>query len=276
MILGVNLGSFRALIRAEAQGRLTGDWLSREAEALLKLGTPHIELLTDGLFAFPDLFSEEAMGRLAALRRQVDFSVHLPYIFVDLASPNEPVRRASLHCIRQAIEVTERLAPVAYVIHLTSPRGDYIAPPNAPARERRLAYRLLREQAARTLHELGSYVQPEKVCVENLVESFPFDAIASLVEEFGLSFCFDVDHCVAQGGHWEASLESHLSRTREIHIHLQTCLACFKGGRESVDVPNLMAYLKAKDYTGTVVIEAGGQRRAIARAFDALRTLLGQ
>lgn len=271
MVIGANLGSFRALVRAQARGRLAEGWLWEEASALLGLGLSHIELLTDGICAFPSAFDERAIGRLAALRGRATFSVHLPYIFVDLSSPNDVVRRASVNVVCQAIRMTEPLAPGAYVVHLSSPRGDYVAPPHAPRWEREWTYRLLRDKAAKSVEELLLHIPAERLCVENLVEALPFELTATLVEEFGLSLCFDVDHHVAQGGDFRTFLETFFPRIREIHIHTQACRPYFKGSRGPVDVPGFLACLRANGYAGALVIEGGGQRRAIAEALAVLR-----
>ena len=79
-----------------------------------------IELSLDLGIVFPQIFDRAFYARVGALQEELGFTctVHLPFLWIDPASLNEPIRQSSEDCLRQGIELTGDIQVGSYVLHL--------------------------------------------------------------------------------------------------------------------------------------------------------------
>ena len=230
---------------------------------------PVVELTMDLALIFPQIFEATFYGSVANLQQELGFActAHLPFLWVDLASLNEPVRQASLDSVRRTIELIQPLEVQTYVLHLWGSTTTLIATQIQHPAQRQGILGVLMAQAGRSLGELCQMVTPRNLCVENLEDSL-FDLAVPLVEEHGTGICLDVGHLAWHAGEPLGFLARHGDRVREVHLHDVT--GSLGAGREPIrdhqalgqghiDYNAILRRLLEIDYRGAVILEVNSQ-----------------
>jgi sugar phosphate isomerase/epimerase len=210
-------------------GWVVNPWQPEEARArrlasmrqlVEEYGLSVIELGMDMGIVYPTVFDADFYTAVAELQQELDFActVHLPFMWLDAASLNEPVRQASVDCFRRAIDLTQPVEVTTYVLHLwgnTTIEIDTVLV-NSPTRP--AVFVGLMAQAGRSLAEVCELVDPRDLCVENL-EAPSFDVALPLIEQYGVSICLDVGHLAYGDSNAFDFLAQHGDRIREVHLH---------------------------------------------------------
>jgi sugar phosphate isomerase/epimerase len=77
---------------------------------------------------------------------------------------------------------------------------------------------LLINNALSCLKQMTTFIEPEKICIENL-PSTSSEFLEGIVKRCGLSICLDIGHLMVRGDNLEDFLTRHSKRIREIHLH---------------------------------------------------------
>lgn len=158
-----------------------------------------------------NLPSTEVIDELIKLAGLYDltYTVHLPLdLKLGVDGSEQDVSLIKAH---KVIEVTKRLNPWAYVLHL---EGKDIRDSKNPGVLLRW-----RNQAVRALEIVSEWAgAPEQLAVENL-EHYPPDFIEPVLERIPVSRCVDIGHLWLEGVPVIPYLEKALPRTRVIHLH---------------------------------------------------------
>ena len=183
-------------------------------------GLSAVELNLDLGIIYPQVFNAGFYIAVADLQQELCFTctVHLPFLWLDPSSLNEPVRRASVDCLRRAVELTRSVEVTTHVLHLWGFTTIQIAVLLADPAQRQAILGGVMAQAGRSLAEVCQVLDPRDLCVENL-EAPPFDGVLPLVEREGTSICLDVGHLAYEGGDALDFLARHTDRVREVHLH---------------------------------------------------------
>ena len=228
-----------------------------------------VELTLDLGIVFPQVFTADFYTAVAGVQQELGFActAHLPFLWLDLASLNEPMRRTSVDCLRRAIQLTQAVEVLTYVVHLwglTTIQVDSLL--QHPA-QRQAVMGAAMTQAEKSLIEVCQILDPQDVCVENL-ESPSFEVVLPLVEKYGASICLDVGHLAWQGGGELEFLAHHGRRIREVHLHDAVTIA--NGGKRQtrdhlalgqgeLDYRAFLHELEKTGYEGTVILEVNSQ-----------------
>ena len=158
-----------------------------------------------------NLPSSDVLDELQQLATLYDltYTVHLP-LDLKLAADGSD-QDISLTKARKVIDLTRRLDPWAYVLHLDGKE----------VRESKDAevQRHWQDQAVRALEIVSEWAGgPEKLAVENL-EGYPPDFIQSVLDHIPVSRCVDIGHLWLDDVPVMPYLEKALPRARVIHIH---------------------------------------------------------
>ncbi|MDA8401487.1 MAG: cobamide remodeling phosphodiesterase CbiR [Deltaproteobacteria bacterium] len=151
-------------------------------------------------------------------------SVHLPYLQLNPASPLEEYRQVSVNAIIRVIDACRGLDVKKFVIHLTSEFEDSILFFPIEEKAKRTLIDIAVNQAKKSMSDIlkETKLPPSVFALENL-EVFPFDYLYPIVEEFGISVCFDMGHWGLNGFMPEEFLEKfNLNRIGEMHIQDMT------------------------------------------------------
>ena len=151
-------------------------------------------------------------------------SVHLPYLQLNPASPLEEYRRVSVEALIRAINARHGLDIKKFVIHLTSEFEDSILFFPIEEKAKRTLIDIAVNQAKKSMSDIlkETKLPPAVFALENL-EVFPFDYLYKIVEEFGISICFDMGHWGLNGFMPEDFIEKfNLNRIGEMHIQDMT------------------------------------------------------
>lgn len=245
-----------------------------------------IEFPMDARFIYPSLLTEESLALVHRLAQEnsFGFTVHLPYMWLDLSSINEEMREASVGCVLQGLELGRILNPFAYPLHLSGEQSGGIATSDWEEKEKQTFLRRMVEQAGRSLAELAQAVEPEKLCVENS-SGMPVEPIVSLVREQGVSLCLDVGHLMLQGRDPVAFIQAHFDIIRAIHLHdVARLVSPYRGsvlkdhqslGSGFVPVREIVATLRSRSYEGALIVEMM-RRDRLEDSLEVLRGLLGE
>jgi sugar phosphate isomerase/epimerase len=233
-------------------------------------GLSAVELSLDLGIIFPQVFTADFYAAVAALQQELGFvcTVHLPFLWLDLASLNEPIRRSGMDCLRQAIQLTQPVEISTYVVHLWGLTTIQVYNLLQHPAQRQAVMAAVMAQAERSLAELCQILDPQDACVENL-ESPPFDVVLPLVERYGASICLDVGHLAWQRDSELEFLARHGSRIREVHLHDAVTAANGEPGgvrdhlalgQGELDHRAFLHELEKTGYQGTVILELNSQK----------------
>lgn len=246
-------------------------------------GLSAVELTLDLAAAFPQVFDASFYAAVAGLQQELGFActAHLPFLWVDLASLNQPIRQASLACLRRAVELTRPVDIQTYVLHLWGFTTTQIAVQLQRPVHRQVILEALMQQAGRSITELCEILEPRDLCVENLEDSL-FDLALPLIEQHDTSICLDVGHLAWHGVSELEFLMLHADRIREIHLHdaasrpegthrqVRDHLAL---GQGQIDFDAFLAKLEEMGYDGTVILEFNS-REDLETSLNGIRSYL--
>ncbi len=183
-----------------------------------------IEISADIQYIIPNSLSEQAIKRLNDLKDELGhtYTVHLPLWSLELASFNEPIRKGGIESIVDSIKLLEPLEPEVYVLHNTGPLATEFSQLNFPKKMVDMICMLMAGISASSIEEILSRteIDPAKVAIENI--EFPFDVTRDIVDEYGLSICFDTGHLLSKQSGDESMLEfykKHRDKIIELHLH---------------------------------------------------------
>lgn len=236
-------------------------------------GLSAVELGLDMGIVYPQVFDAEFYAHVADLQQDLGFicTVHLPFLFLDASSLNEPVRQASVACLRRAIELTRPVEVSVYVLHLWGNTTVEIAAALAHSPQRDAVFFGLMAQAGRSLAEVCELVAPRDLCVENL-EAPSFDVALPVVEQYGVSICLDVGHLAYGYGRENGDafdfLARHGDRVREVHLHdfvhvsaggLTQTRDHLPLGQGQMDTAAFLRRLEEMGFDGPVILEVNSK-----------------
>jgi sugar phosphate isomerase/epimerase len=172
----------------------------------------HVDDIELVLFESSDvsnLPTAEDIAELAALARShgLTYTVHFP-IDRKLGSADPAERQAMVGQVHRIIELTQPLAPFAYVLHIEGLDGHET--PVRVAQWRRDVHALLPGIVA-------AVDRPDRLVVESL--KYPFAWCDEFFEQQGLGVCLDVGHIWLNGRDVASHWRTYGARCRVIHLH---------------------------------------------------------
>lgn len=161
------------------------------------------------------------IGRLKSLKKEtgLDYSIHAPFLLVDLAHPHPKIRALSRDLVRQAIDMAAELKAFPLTVHPGQFAYESILPKEQAFAAFRITTKEYLDHAMKSLAELSAYARASgvKLCIENLVSGVGADPerVRRLLSEVdSLGFTLDIGHAHITGG-----LEVYLGLD-PIHFHL--------------------------------------------------------
>jgi sugar phosphate isomerase/epimerase len=159
--------------------------------------------------ALPTYEALSEMNEIAA-KNNTSYTVHLP-LLLGLGDGNKERRSASIDLAVKIIDLTSRINPWAYIIHLNTGKPGQLQP--EPSWEAWLT--LCCESI---LNIASSTVNTKYLCIENL-SHYDITHILPLLDMLPVSLCLDVGHLWAQGVDPVPFVERYRERIRVVHIH---------------------------------------------------------
>jgi sugar phosphate isomerase/epimerase len=209
-------------------------------------------------------------------------TVHLPSVWVDLASLDADVWEGSARSVETALRATAPLRPALAAVHPGSDAtGKWLL--GLPAAEREAATRLVVDRVVDGLRRLRELKEAEPLALENL-EGVTCQLIAVAAGRSDVGICLDVGHVVSNGEDLGAALDAVAPRLRGIHLHDAKPPGVVGGkgvahlplGAGVLDVETLITKLRNRDFRGPVVLEVPSDPNGSARRFlDAARRTSG-
>lgn len=272
MIIGANV--FQTMARLGSIEGVDRSFMSRKdflvaVNKILDMGYEQVELLTDPmLMAFEQEDLDQLIPELGALSksRGAQWSVHLPFWWVNGSTLDENVRQASTKTYLDIIRTTRPLDPTHYVLHSIT-NLSRLRKANASQEVKDLTMQLMIDAAKRTAQALVDALgDPSKLCIENMTNvDFCWDL--GVVQELGTSICLDIGHYFHRGGSVIGFLEEHFSTIKCIHAHniVPTinegdamnwrAVDHFALGEGLMDNERLLRWLVEREYAGSLIVE---------------------
>ena len=224
---GVNTDSFFGigfgLIGDSNPGRLQASF-DDFFELLNSYKIGNIEINTEIEQLNPGSLQKFIIPSISAFSSKLPFplsvSVHLPYLQLNPASPLEEYRQVSVKAVNGVINACRGLDVKKFVIHLTSEFEDSIMFFPIEENAKKALIDIAASQAKKSMSDIlkETKLPPEVFALENL-EVFPFDYLYPIVEEFGISVCFDMGHWGLNGFMPDDFLKKFgINRIGEMHI----------------------------------------------------------
>ncbi len=224
----------------------------------------HFEITGDLAYVLPGLLSKDVINQLIEFKTSNNFScsVHLPLWAIELASPNDHIKNASIKCLVDAIELTRKLDPICWIIHATGALISEFTRINLPNFAKSFMTRMFASTAQESLEQIidQTNVPPRKLAVENV--EFPFREMEGCLEALDLSICFDTGHLLAgYSGEWKGGVmdffESYQDRIIELHLHDGTKPRIDHKPLGEYDLPvsELLKLLLEVNFSGPIVFE---------------------
>ncbi|MGD2041203.1 MAG: cobamide remodeling phosphodiesterase CbiR [Anaerolineae bacterium] len=250
-------------------------------QLVLTFGLSHVELTADLAIIFPQVFDRPFYALVADLQQDLGFgcSIHLPFLWIDPCSLNEPLRQTSVSTLRQILDAVGPVEVSTFVLHLWGFTATRIAVAiDEPSQPLEVIVDALLQQGRRSLEQLFEALEPDRVCVENLEDAL-FDRAMPLLSDMGARICFDVGHLACQGDDVLGFLAEHGDRIGEVHLHdalMEPAPGSSLGrdhlalGQGDVDYGSLLRSLQERGFDGPVVLEVN-HRAALEQSVAALR-----
>ena len=240
--------------------------LSELVEGVAKTGYKHFEITFDIFQIFPIQINEDEIERLKIIKRKYDitYSAHLPFISLELASPNKFIREASINSIVDSYETFIELENDIefYVLH---PTGEFIAdamdfikaPDIFP-----VAIELFMNSSIQSIKEIldKTGVNSQKIVIETI--EFPLDATIKMVKKLNTKLCIDTAHILGGfSGDYDLVeiTDKYLELTGEIHLqdyNTENLLSdhCALGTGSNFP-PEFLNLIHRKNFEGPIVFE---------------------
>ncbi|MBO3842468.1 MAG: sugar phosphate isomerase/epimerase [Candidatus Brockarchaeota archaeon] len=240
---------------------------------IVEIGFNHVELNTDLYYILPASFSRKNLEEWMLMRNKgVTFSVHLPIWSIELDSPVEDIRVASVNAVVKPVEILEDLKPLAYVLHVAGPLASEVNRMKVKQEYKMLFFEFLANNALRSVEQIVSYmadagVDSRRIALESI--EFPFSKTLKVAERFDTSICIDTGHILA-GYSGDVSVDDALKKCSERlgEIHLHDAYRRVEEGRLVVrdhlplgagdlNIESFFKVLKEMVFTGPIVFELG-------------------
>ncbi|MEM2930956.1 MAG: cobamide remodeling phosphodiesterase CbiR [Thermoproteota archaeon] len=236
-------------------------------------GFEHVELSTDLYYILPASFSKENIEEWVSMKdKGTSFSVHLPIWSIELDSPVEDIRKASVNAVVKPVEILEDLKPLAYVLHVAGPLAAEVNRMEISKNYKELFFQVLAKNASRSVKQIVSCVSDmgvgsRRIALESI--EFPFSKTLEIAGEFDTSICIDTGHILA-GYSGEISVEEALKKSSKKlgEIHLHDAYRRIEGdrlvirdhlplGAGDLNLKSFLKTLKQVDFSGPIVFELG-------------------
>jgi len=276
--VGLRLGATALSLEGVIEGLELGDGAvlfdyAKLVRNTVESGFKHVELSTDLYYILPASFSKESVEEWVSMRNKgVTFSVHLPIWSVELDSPVEDIRKASVNAVVRPVEILEDLKPLAYVLHVAGPLAAEVNRMMISQNYKELFFHVLAQNASRSVKQIVSCVSDigvdsRRIALESI--EFPFSKTLEIAEAFDTSICIDTGHILA-GYSGEIGVEKaiELSSRRLLEIHLHDAYRRREGeriivrdhlplGAGDLNVKSLFESLGKAGFRGPIVFELG-------------------
>lgn len=240
---------------------------------IVENGFKHVELTLDIYYMFPSSFSKENVEGWKSMKEEgITFSAHLPLLSLELDSPIEDIRKASVNSVVKPVEILEDLKPLIYVLHVAGPLAAEVNRMGIGENYKQLFFEALARNASRSVEQIVTSfsdmgLDSRRIALESI--EFPFSKTLEIAEEFDTSICIDTGHILA-GYSGEVGVEEALKKSsgRLSEIHLHDAYKRMKGGRlvtrdhlplgaGSLNVDSFLQTLKQVMFEGLIVFELG-------------------
>jgi sugar phosphate isomerase/epimerase len=194
-------------------------------------------------------------------------TVHLPFVWVDVAALDRDVWEGSLRSLERAAEAMAPLRPLLAALHPANCATQALLNA-APASARPVVLMALAERVVAAVRRMRQGPLGPVLGLENL-EGLPLELFRVVAEQAGARICFDFGHALSDGADPVAAFTSLRERVVGVHLHdAKPGRAHLPLGEGDLDLEAVRSALQ--DFPGPVVIELEqGAEQALARLLPA-------
>lgn len=273
MIIGTNVYQTAARIGGIEghEGKITVDNYLESVKNIVNLGYKQVELLCDPiLFAMTEDELSKLMEELLKFKESlgIEYSVHLPFWWQNVAVPDKNVRKSSVKVMKDCIALTRILQPTHFVLHVFQGIFGRITKSLAEEGVKKKATEMVYNNACESIEEILSTLDdPAQLCIENLLKS-NINYLVTLMEKYNTSFCYDIGHKYMADMDEISFLETYKDRIKAIHSHNIKLVQLDKGNPRiykmddhysisegPMDFDRVIRTLKKINYQNSLIVE---------------------
>jgi sugar phosphate isomerase/epimerase len=194
-------------------------------------------------------------------------TVHLPFVWVDIAALDRQVWEGSLRSLERAAEAMRPLRPRLAALHPANCATQTLLTA-APESARPLLLLTLAERVVTALKRLQAGPLGGVIGLENL-EGLPLPLFEAVAQQAGSRICFDFGHALSDGADPVTAFAGLRERAVGVHLHdAKPGRAHLPLGEGDLDLGAVKAALA--DFDGPVVLELDGRcEESLARLLTA-------
>lgn len=229
-----------------------------------------MELTMDVSYVMPGGLTKDTIKAFQELKEELGltFTAHLPLWAIEAACPNQYIRKASVECLVDAIELVKPVDPEVYVLHATGALAAEFSRMTLPESFTLMVTEYFRGNAQQSVGEIldRTGIPSRKLALENI--EFAFEAIWQIAEQLDTSICFDTGHLLAgySGDMLVLDfLDRYFDRIAEIHLHDGGHYPVGEGlirrfdhqtlGTGDLPLVKFLSELLKRNYSGTIIFE---------------------
>lgn len=193
------------------------------------------------------------------------YSIHAPFVDINIASLNEAIRKTSLNEIKNTIEMANKLDSDIVVVH----------PGTVPFLGRGMEDKIY-EIANSSIKELGDYGNDLGVCVA--IENMPsfegmmyqnMNKLNQTLEDYDMYMTLDIGHAYHSG---HSPDEMYFDRIKHIHAHDNNGDddSHYALGEGSINLKQIISTFESKNYDGIYIIEVN-DKESVKNSLDYLK-----
>lgn len=229
-----------------------------------------MELTLDVRYVLPGGLTEQTVETLLKVKEELDitFTAHLPLWALELATPNQFIRKASVQCTVDAIELVKPLDPEVFVLHSTGALAAEFSRLKLPQPFDRVVTEYFNIQSKQSVQEIldKTSIPSDKLALENI--EFPFEATCQVAEALDTGVCLDTGHVLA-GYSGDMTIKEfvdrYFHRIREVHLHDGGQVPTGEGmvrrydhqalGSGTLPIQEFLSELLERNYEGPIIFE---------------------
>jgi sugar phosphate isomerase/epimerase len=235
-----------------------------------KHGFSLMELTMDVGYVLPGGLTKETVNALKEVKKELGltFTAHLPLWAIEPSCPNVYIRKSSIDCLVDAINLVKPVEPKVYVLHATGALASEFDRLQLPSIFKNYITEYFNSLAEQSVKEIlkRTKIPSRRLALENV--EFPLQATCKLAERLDTSICFDTGHLLAGYSGTISVLEfldRYYDRIAEIHLHdggnypvEENLVRRFDHqalGTGNLPIKDFLSKLQERGYNGTIIFE---------------------
>jgi len=223
MKIGINLARITGSFGFYHEANPDENTLISVAEESAKLNIDVLEINVGFAMIYNNWITSRTILGLEEIKKKynIDYSLHLPFNYLDISSLVEEIRLVSVNKMMELIRIFKPIDPIHYVLHLTNSEANFVANnPRYPEWVIKNSLNQMNNNAKKSVKQLMNEIDnSKKICIENLEPTSYELPFFDVVQDCNTSICYDVGHAIKSNIDMIDFFNEYKSYISHIHLH---------------------------------------------------------